>query len=308
MEPTAEEIVLENELNPGQAKPAEDQTLIEKSAEGKGTPDEQEFDLGFAEDGKTPLKLKRSQIMELRKGGMLEKDYTHGKQELAAQREQLKEVVDIIDYLKKNPAKAEKIVAILDAKEEELEKQEDKLQDKQEDIDALLKELPQDDPYARVLRAQKAELQKALKLNQSLQSRLDQIDQRSLSENRSKFDTEAEQTLTEVIATERKTLEFLDDEDAEYWKKSVLTYLVNSPQEYEQMDKEKFAEYFKGISQHVYSEMNKLGDKRVKKYIDSKGTGKIPGVGAVGVGKPLSAKPTMDNLESILKEELEKEI
>jgi ABC-type nitrate/sulfonate/bicarbonate transport system substrate-binding protein len=94
---------------------------------------------------------------------MLEADYRKKTQELSAEKATLKEVVEIIDFLKKNPKKAEKVMAILEEKEEKLEQQKQALEEKEDEIDKALKDLPEDDPYAKLLRGMKAQLQTTLK-------------------------------------------------------------------------------------------------------------------------------------------------
>lgn len=262
-------------------------------------PNDPEFDLGL-DDKQQPLKFKKSQILEFQKGNMLQKDYTQKTQELAAERANLKEVVEIIEHLKKNPKQAEKIIAILEAKEEAVKEEEFDLEKASADIDKLLKDLPEDDPYAQALRSQKGMIQQTLKVNQQLQARLDALDQSRVSADTSKLQAEADQTLQEVISSTQKALKFTDQEEADYWKKQVLTYLVNSPKEYAEMSKEQFAEYFNKISQNVFNEMNKLGEKRVNAYIKTKTGGGVPVTGGVVPGKPAGQKITTDNLQESL--------
>ncbi len=266
-----------------------------------------EFDLGLDADGKTPLKFTKSQILELKKNGMLQADYTKKTQEIAAEKANLKEVVDIIEHLKKNPKKAEKIVAILEEKAEEAEAKEEKLEEKVDDIDDLLKDLPEDDPYAKALRAQRVQIQQALTLNKQLQDRLGQFEQKTTAADESKIQAEADQTLQEVIASTQKSLVFTTAKEAEFWKKNVLTLLINSPQEYAQMDRAQFEEYFKKIAQNVYADIKAIGEGHVAGYIKSK-TGK-PGVVVEtgGKGGVLPAAPNADNLQGSLEQMLEEE-
>lgn len=279
------------------------------TAEDKAKKDAEdpEFDLGLDVDGKTPLKLTKSQILALKKGGMLQEDYTKKTQELAAEKQNLKEVVEIIEFLKKNPKKAEKIVAILEEKAEEATKEGKELENKVDEIDELLKDLPEDDPYAKGLRALKAQLGQALNVNKQLQDRLSQFEEKTTAADESKIQAEADQTLQEVIASTQKSLQFIDAEEGEFWKKQVLTYLVNSPQEYAAMDKAQFEEYFKKIGQSVYDMMKKIGEKHVGKYIKSKKGGPEVITEAGGKGGILPAAPNAENLQGSLEKLLEEE-
>jgi len=266
-----------------------------------------EFDLGLDENQK-PLKFTKKQILEMKKNGMLQADYTQKTQEIAAERANLKEVVDIIDYLKKNPSKAERIVKILEEKAEEAKETELDLNKANADIDKLLADLPTDDPYAQALRSMKAVNQQTLKVNQKLQERLDQLEGGRKTEEASKLETEAHQTLTEVMTSKEKALKFTDPEEAAYWKKLTLTYLVNSPKEYAQMDKIQFVEYFNKIADQIHADIVKIGEKHVNRYIKSKsGPGGVPVVGGGALPAAPGNKPiTADNLQESLEAELGK--
>lgn len=281
---------------------------IAAEEKAKKDTEDPELDLGLDEDGKTPLKLKRSQILEFKKGSMLQADYTKKTQEIAAEKANLKEVVEIIEFLKKNPAKAERIVKILEEKEAKAESKELDLNVTIAELQKKIAELPEDDPYAQGLRSLLAMNQENLKINQKLQARLDQLDSGRQTAEKSKIEAEAHQTLTEVMASKQKSLNFQDPEEAEYWKRSVLTYLVNSPKEYETLDKAQFTEYFNKIADKIHADILKIGEKHVNRYIKSKGgPGIIPG--SAGAGLPVDKKAeaiTTDNLQGALERELQK--
>lgn len=284
-----------------------EQERVEAEAKAKKDAEDSEFDLGLDEDGKTPLKLKRSQILELRKNGMLQSDYTKKTQELAAEKANLKELVDIVEFLKKNPAKAEKIIKILEEKAEEAAEVKVDLKKSMEEIETLLKDLPEDDPYAKVLRGQKAILQESLKVNQKLSEKLESITNGQKSVEQSKLEAEAHQTLVKVMGDKQKALKFIDDKEAEYWKKSALTYLLHNRKEYSAMDTAQFTKYFNQIGDKVYAEIVQIGEGRVNKYIKEKG-GASPVPGSAGSALPADktkAPITQDNLESSIEQALE---
>lgn len=293
--------------DPIEPKPGEEAAPAAPKPGEAPKPDDPEIDLGLDEKGQ-PIKLKRSQILEFQKNGMLHSDYTKKTQELAAEKANLKEVIDIIDYLKKNPAKAERVVKILEEKEEQAKEQEFDLKKALGDVDKLLADLPADDPYAQALRSQKAMIEQSIKVNEQLQKRLDQLDQGQRSEQENKLSQEADQTLQEVISSKTKALSFADPEEADYWKKQTLTYLVNNPKEYADMDKQQFTDFFNKLGDKVYADMQKLGEKHVSRYIKSKGQpGGVPVVGAApAAGSPGNQPITQDNLQDSLERELEK--
>ena len=271
--------------------------------------DDPEFDLGLDEDGKTPLKFTKKQILEMKKNGMLQSDYTKKTQELAAERANLKEVVDIIEYLKKNPGKAEKVIKILEEKEAEAKEEKIDLQKSLADIDELLKDLPEDDPYAKALRTQKVILQETLNANKDLSKKLEEITIGQKSDQESKIEAEAHQTLTEVMTNKQKSLEFVDDKEADFWKKSVLSYLLNNRSDYSEMDKEKFTEYFNQVGDKVYAEITQIGEARVSSYIKKKGgAGLIPASAKTALPAEKTKNPlTQDNLQEGLEAALAEE-
>jgi hypothetical protein len=283
----------------------EGKEVVEKKEEA---PEDPEFDLGLDDKGQA-LKFKKSQILEFHKGNMLQKDYTQKTQELAAEKANLKEVIEIIEHLKKYPKKAEQVMAILEAKEEEAKEEAFDLNKATKEIDDLLKELPEDDPYAKALRGQRSILQQTLKVNDSLQKRLDQLAQGKESEEMSKIRGEAEQTLQEVISSTQKSLKFADQEESDYWKKQALMYLMHNPKEYSDMDKEQFTAYFKGLAERVHAEIAKMGEKHVNRYIKSKGGGTgIPLAGAGANAEKAKEPVNMGNLQGAIEKELESEM
>ena len=308
-----------NEPEPGAeagAEVVEDKTpeQIEEerlAAEEKAKKDAEDpdFDLGLDEDGKTPLKFKRSQLLEFKKNSMLQADYTKKTQELAAEKANLKEVVSIIEHLKKNPKQAEQIIKILEAKEEVAQEEEVDLKKEIEKIDVLLKDLPADDPYAQALRSSKTIAQQTLKQNQKLQERLDQLDLGQKTESENKLVQESEQTLQEVLSSKEKALSFTDPEEAAHWKKLTLLHLVNNPKEYDGMSKEDFTAHFNKIADQIHADIVKFGEKAVNRYIKSKGgPGGVPVVGAGVVPAAPGKDPiTQENLQGSIEKALEEE-
>jgi len=304
-EPKKEEVPGEEEAKPGEeAKPKEgEEEEPKKEVEDKDDPI---IDLGVDDKGE-PIKLKRSELIEFRKNGMLHADYTQKTQALAAEKEGLKEVVSIIEFLKKNPSKAEKVMAILEDKAEEAKEDAVDINESIKQIDDLLKDLPDDDPYAQTLRLNRKVMQETFKTNAALQKKLESLDQRGVSEEESKIRGEADQALKGAIASAEESLKFEDPEEAAYWKKQSLMYLVHNKKEYSEMNKEQFTEYFKGIAKKVHDEMNKFGEKHVSRYIKKKGTGNgVPIVGGASgekAAEPIDLDNLQDNIEKALTSE-----
>lgn len=261
------------------------------------TPDDPEFDLGQDEKGQ-PLKFKKSQILEFHKGNMLQSDYTKKTQELSAEKESIKEMFNIIEHLKTNPTKAQRIIAILDEKEAAQEA-------KIDDIDEVLKTLPEDDPYAKGLRGMKAQMNDLLKINRELSGKLGQFEQKNQAIEQQGAVKQAETALTKALDDVSKTLGFDDDDDKADWRKMVLTYLVNNPKKYN--TEAEFLAEIQGVGKNEFDNVTKRNERIMAKYIKSKGAPAVPTHPAGAGSKPLTKKPTSDNLQEILEEALTEE-
>jgi len=257
-----------------------------------------EFDLGMDVDGKTPLKLKRSQILESRKGGMLEADYTKKNQELSAEREKFKEMGAILDHLKANPDKARRVIAILDEKEQ-------KLEEKIDEIDEILKTLPDDDPYSKILRGLRKQNQDLLKTSQDLQDKVNGYEQRTNEFTEREATKQAETILTQALDNIIKTLKFEDEDDKSDWKKQVLTYIINNPKKYS--SEAEMVSDLNNIGKSEFDNLVKRNERITGRYIKSKTQGDIVSHPGGAGGKPLTQKPTKANLQEILQEALEEE-
>ena len=292
-----EEQALSEELNPTvstEQAPASDKP--------SGTPpaqptDDPEFDLGTDEKGQ-PLKFKKSQILEFHKGNMLNSDYTKKTQEIAAQKAELKEMFDIVEHLKANPKKAERIIAILDEKEEAA-------QEKVDEIDEALKQLDPNDPGAKALRALKAKTEQLLKNNQELQTKLGSFEQKTKSIEEQEATKQATTVLTTALDNVSKELKFEDDDDKADWRNMVLTHLVNNPKKY--ASEEEFLTTINEVSQKEHERLTKQIERHTSRYIKSKGGPTVPAHPAGTGAKPLTKKPDMENLQDILEEALSAE-
>ena len=296
---------LENEIN-NEMKPIEQAEQAKDQAAGQSTDkastqkvEDPEFDLGVNEKGE-PLKFKKSQILEFHKGSMLNADYTKKTQELTAQKEELKEMFGIVEHLKANPKKAEKIIAILDEKE-------DALQDKKEENIDTLKDLPADDPYAIALRNQNKKIDELLKINSNLQGKLDSFGNNLKANEETKQRETAQAVLNKGLEDVSKTFTFDSDKEKDFWRRGVLTVLMNNPNDYTKLDEAGFLGYLSKIGKAEFDNINTIGEERLKKHIASKGGTPPLSTPGGAAGKPLSSKPTGDNMEDIISEALENE-
>ena len=100
---------------------------------------------------------------------------------------------------------------------------------------------------------------------------------------------------------------FEDDDDKADWRKAVLTYLVNNPKKY--ATEEEFISEIQNISKLEYDAVTRRIERITGRYIKTKGGGgaELPSHPAGSGAKPLSKKPSMDNLQESLEEALTNE-
>jgi len=296
------EQALQTEVNAGQeqAQPAAEQPKVDSPA-GASTPaappEDPELDLG-TDDDKQPLKVKRSEVLAWRKGQMRQEDYTKKTQELAAQREELKEMANVVEHLKQHPQKAAKIIDIL-------EQDEGTMEAKKEDIEDELRDLPDDDPYAKALKKQKTQMEELIKQNKSMQDKLSHYDKTIKTQAEEQATKQAQEALTTSLEENAKFFNFEDDDDKKEWRNSVLTYLVHNPQKF--ASEEEFLNALKDISLTQFNQLRSRNERIVGRYIKKKGPGAVPSHPGGDAGKPLSKKPTFDNLDEILEDALKTE-
>lgn len=287
------EQALQEESKPIEQAPA---TTEDSGTHKVETPEDPEFDLGVDEKGQ-PLKFKKSQILEFQKGNMLQSDYTRKTQDIATQKEEIKEMFNIVEHLKKFPKKAERIISILDEKEEALQEQKD-------EIDTLLKDLPADDPYTKGLLMLKTQTAELIKSNKLLQNKLDTYEQKTQAVEQGQAVKQAEVVLNKALDETVKQFKFEDEEDKSDWRRAVLTWLVNNPKEYGSEDE------MKGIINQIgkikFDTIVKRNEKIIGRYIKTK-SGDVPTHPAGGAAKPLTKKPSMDNLQESIEEALANE-
>ncbi len=248
--------------------------------------DDPELDLGGE-------KVKRSQVLQWKQSNMLQSDYTKKTQELAQQRKELDELVKFADYLKTNPAKLQKVLAVLEDKAEAA-------QDQKQEIATELEGLDPNDPYAKLLKQQMAAITAQLK---PLQEKLTQFEQRDQQSRQEQVVEKAQQVLGKTLEDTAKTLTFDNDEEKATWRAMVLSYLKDNPRNY--ADENDFTQTLKDVGKKYFDSLQKIGEAKVKKYLESKKTPVVPPANNVA-GSILSKKPTFTNIEDLLRDELEK--
>jgi hypothetical protein len=264
---------------PAEVKPGEVSRKEETPA------DEPELDLGKDKDG-NPRKVKLSQITEWEKGHLLQKDYTKKTQELAQQRKELQELVEFGEYLKKNPEKLKKVLAVL----------EDKVEEAKTNAVELAAANP-NDPQAKLL-------QPLLEKLNALEQKIQGYEQNSRTSQEQEYVKQAQKLLNETIDESAKAFTFDGEEDKGLWRRMILSHLKDNPGEYHTEDE--FRAAIQEVGKQYYDLLNKVGEGKIKKYLDSK-KAPAPPAPTGTQGSVLSKKPNTDNLEDLIVEALEKE-
>jgi len=82
----------------------------------------------------------------------------------------------------------------------------------------------------------------------------------------------------------------------------VLSYLKDNPKQY--ACEADFTSTTQQVGKKYFDALTKVGEKKIAAYVQSKG-GKVPAAPATP-GSPIKKKPSMDNLDELILEELEK--
>jgi hypothetical protein len=231
---------------------------------------------------------RKVKMSELKKGYMMQSDYTIKTQELAEQRKEVEELQQLANFLRANPEKLKRVIAVLDEKQEQIAEQ------KQENLQEL-QGLDPNDPFAKTLIAQN-------KMLSDLQKQIAGMKETQDNSHKETLVAQAQQVLSKTLDDTAKTLTFENDDEKSLWRQMVLSYLKDNPRQY--IDEADFVKTIGEIGKRYFDSISKIAENRVAKYVKSK-SGAVPAVPSTP-GAPMKRKPTTNDLEDILKEELEK--
>jgi len=250
-------------------------------------PEDPEFEIPGYEG-----KVKLSQIKEWQSKS---DDYSTKLNDLTEQQKGVKELVQLSNYLTKNPKKLDKVLAILESPEEAVagEAGKDKGAVKAAgDLTEIMEKLGSDDPAAVALK-------KLMGMVQGLQKDVGYFRDKETATTQQEAVAGIRESLNKTLEAEAKTHGF-DKEEAEIWRQLTLSTLRNNPQEFE--DEAQFQAAIKNAAKRSATAVKKIIDKTKSQYIKSKsGTPRIEG----GEGSKGTNTPSMDNLEEVLTEQLE---
>ncbi len=329
MEPGEEGKALEGLLVPGTDAPGTGGTGA-PGTEGTGTPgtgpaaDNPEHEIEFGEEGKK--EKKKVKLSELKKGYMLNEDYTTKTQDISAEREKIKDLVNWADAIKGDPEATKVILALsksgLGNKEmlkkvlEVLEgKAEEKKEEVSDDITAMEKELEGMDPEtaeAKILKRSivfnKGLLKQITDLKTTINAQGAGIQERTDATTKKKQDAlvvKATKVLNDTLSVltdaEKGELKFTSDEAKSLWRQLVVSHLKDNPKEYK--DEKNFVTTINEVGKKYHGTLQKHGEEVVAKYLKDKKTPILPAGGPGGEKRPEPV--TFENLQDSIEKALE---
>lgn len=216
-------------------------------------------------------KVKMSQIEAWKKAGMLEADYTKKTQTLSERAKNVEALEKMSAYLRQNPKKLDKVLAILqDANEAAEAAGEPKPGDKggADPLQAIIEGLDDADPRDRAMKH-------ILSTVQSLKNEVEQAKAGNRKELEQSQQAEFRQTVEKTKSTLNTTLEQSikeskpeSGEEAALIKNMTLSFLKDNPQDYQ--SEEQFVETIKTTVTKMTAAVHKIGEARLKKYLESK--------------------------------------
>ena len=232
---------------------------------------EPEFDLG---EGR---KVKLSEVKEWEQGNLRQADYTKKTQELSQEREELKQLKEFGNYLKANPKKMEKVLKVIEEKEEAVKQ--------------TIEGIDDNDPTIQYMKQQNEIVLGELKsLKSQLQQRT-QVDQVKT----------AQQMLNGTLDESVKSLD-LSTEEKGIHRQLVLSHLKDNPKDYS--NEGAFKSEIQDLSKTYYGKLKKLGEDKLKVYLRSKETPEPPGTPSVP-GSPPARTFSIDSLQQDIEKALE---
>lgn len=231
-------------------------------------------EITLTDENGNPEKVKLSQIRQWKKEHMLEKDYRVKTAEASRIRKQAEESINFVESLKALPeAKRAKLLAVLEDREEQAQ-------------EALQQQA----------NPQSAEGQALMKYIKQLESKISSLEQHTQQTVQEKQLESARKVLNNGLEEVQRGLQFDDEEDKSVWRQMVLSHLKDNPQTFETEDE--FKSVMGEVGKRFFDILNKVGEKKVKKYLESK-KGPITPAPTGVTGDVMKNKPTYENLEEL---------
>ncbi len=263
--------------------PAQKPETDTKTPDGQPAGEDIEFALPNGE------KVKMSQIEAWKKAGLLEADYTKKTQALSERSKNVEALEKMSNYLRQNPKKLEKVLQILEDANEAADAAGEPrpgTQGGEDPLKAIIEGLDDADPRDRATKL----------MLQTLSDLKKKVDNAEAGNRRAVEDSQQQEFQAVVVKTKKVLNDTLEQsikdakpesgEEAALIKNMTLSFLKDNPQDYQ--SEEQFAEAIKGAVSKIKTTISKIGEARLKKYLESKGQSPAaPTGGASGGGTPV---------------------
>jgi len=255
-------------------------------------------------------------LADLKKGFMLNEDYTKKTQALSEEKEKIGDLIKFADAVRKNPKMVKAIVGLTEkglSDETVLDKVltalEGKIEEAKEDLDKLLEGIDPESPEGKIIKALQGQV-KALetKVTQIEKAGKD-IDTKITDKETTEAITHAQQVLNETLVAladpKKGGLEFDTETGQKLWRMLTISYLKDNPREY--ASQEDFVKIVNEVGKQMHAALQKFGEAKLKKYLETKKT-PIPGAGGDGGEKPstVTFEKLQEGIEKSLIEESQK--
>ena len=289
-------------------------------------PDDPEFDLEdkAAEGGKRKLKLS-----ELKKGYMMQEDYTRKTQELSAEREKHKDLIQFAEQVRGNPKMAQLIIGIVDKAitkngynnefidrqlgtlEQKIEQKQEQVQEKSDEIEKLLEQIDPESPVAGALRHQYAQNKALMKQLEDMGKKVSQVEKMTNERTQKEEESQKQAEVTrakEVLETNLSQMadpkspggfEFLTDSEKARWRRDVAHALLTNRREYKSV--EDFAVAIKEAGKAQYDVITKEREEIRARELERSKNGRFQKKEEPAKGESQPQKTLQEELEAELK-------
>jgi len=267
---------------------------------------------------------KKVKLADLRKGFMLNEDYTKKTQELSAERQKNKELLDWASLVVKNPkfanilatltdkgitntgfneALLDKVLAALDDKQQAAAAKSDELEEALKNMDPLD---PNYEVFKQALEKNRALEQRLSGLEQKIQGTEAQTLKHAQETEKQARDQAIQQAQTRITSAldalvdpaKPDSLKFFTPEEKALWRKEVLFVLAHNPREIK--SEEDFNALIKDVGAQVHGHLNKMFEARLAEYLKTKKGPSLPPAAPgnqppAAQNKPLSEQTTLQD-------------
>lgn len=248
------------------------------------------------EDTEIELPFGKHKLSDIKKWQSSHDSYTKKMQGLSQREQELQTLSELGEYLKHNPEKAKKIVAILDEVEEKAIEAGATPKQASDAMEEVLKNLDPNDPQSALIRTVYEQNKKLIEKIEKVEQREHQLSETSKQSDFKKQVENATKTLNNTLDSSLKELNVEDKDESTMIRQMTLSYLKDNPKQYQ--SEEEFVGTIKEVVKSQQAILAKVGEKKIASYLKTKRTPTLPAGGSDGDKTPKEA--TMGNLQESL--------